>query len=168
MSDAIGDRKRTLRRRMRRVRLALDGRTERSVAIWAHVRAQPSVREAEAVMVYAAVPGEPDAAGFVVWCRRAGKRVVVPESDPTAPMPAEPRSLDVVVVPGLAFTAAGDRLGQGGGWYDRFLVEVAASCTTIGVGFAAQLVDELPVGDHDVRLDVVITEDGPVRPPGGG
>lgn len=91
---------------------------------------------------------------------------MVPEADPSAPMPADPRSLDVVIVPGLAFTRAGDRLGQGGGWYDRFLGEVGDGCTTIGVGFAIQVLDELPVVEHDVRLGVVVTEAGRVTPAG--
>jgi 5-formyltetrahydrofolate cyclo-ligase len=66
----------------------------------------------------------------------------------------------VAIVPGLAFTAAGDRLGQGGGWYDRVLADVRDDCTVIGVGFGVQVVDELPVEAHDRRLDLVVTEHG--------
>lgn len=164
MSDAIGDRKRALRKWMRQLRLSVDDPTERSVAIWSHVRDEPAVRAARSVMAFASVPGEPDSAPFLGWCVGLGKHVVVPEADPTAAMPADPRSLDAVIVPGLAFTRAGDRLGQGGGWYDHFLCEVGETCTTIGVGFGVQLVADLPVADHDVRLDVVITEDGRVTP----
>jgi 5-formyltetrahydrofolate cyclo-ligase len=80
--------------------------------------------------------------------------VHLPEDEP----PPDPRSIDVVIVPGTAFTAAGDRLGQGGGWYDRFLARVRPDCVTIGVGFAPQLVSELPVEDHDIRLDLVVTD----------
>jgi 5-formyltetrahydrofolate cyclo-ligase len=66
----------------------------------------------------------------------------------------------VVIVPGLAFTVRGDRLGQGGGWYDRFLIGTRSECTTIGVGFDLQLVERLPVEPHDVPLDAVVTESG--------
>ncbi len=162
MSDTIGDRKQALRRRMRQLRTSVDDRTERSIAIWSHVRVEPAVRAARSVMVFASVPGEPDSGPFLEWCRGLGKHVVVPEPEPTAAVPADPRSLDVVIVPGLAFTRDGHRLGQGGGWYDRFLADV--SCTTIGVGFAVQLVEDLPVADHDIRLDIVITEDGRMSP----
>ena len=62
----------------------------------------------------------------------------------------EPGSIDLVLVPGLAFTVDGGRLGQGGGHYDRFLAECRAPA--IGVCFAEQLVDELPLRAHDVRL----------------
>jgi 5-formyltetrahydrofolate cyclo-ligase len=166
MSDTIGDRKRELRRRMRQLRLSVEDSSERSIALWSHVRVEPAVRAARSVMAFASVPGEPDSTSFIDWCVGLGKHVVVPEADPSSPMPADPRSLDVVIVPGLAFTRAGDRLGQGGGWYDRFLGEVRDGCTTIGVGFAVQVVDELPVEEHDVRLGVVVTEDGRVTPVG--
>jgi 5-formyltetrahydrofolate cyclo-ligase len=82
--------------------------------------------------------------------------VVLPEDDP----PPDPGAVEVVIVPGTAFTAAGDRLGQGGGWYDRFLPRLRVGATTIGVCFAPQLVAELPVESHDVQLDLVITDDG--------
>ena len=64
---------------------------------------------------------------------------------------------------GLAFTAAGDRLGQGGGWYDRFLSACAADCAAIGVCFAEQVVDSLPVEVHDVTMDHVVTDRGVLR-----
>ena len=85
-----------------------------------------------------------------------GKTVALPEDDP----PPDPATVDVVIVPGLAFTVAGDRLGQGGGWYDRFLPRTRPGCTTIGVGFEPQLVESIPTEPHDVRLDVVITDAG--------
>ena len=61
----------------------------------------------------------------------------------------------------VAFTAGGDRLGQGGGWYDRFLPHVRSNCTTIGVCFEPQLVDMLPLEPHDVRLDHVVSDRRP-------
>ncbi len=107
-------------------------------------------------MVFDSIPGEPSTAPFIEWCRSEAKTVVLPEDDP----PPDPQTVDVVIVPGIAFTAAGDRLGQGGGWYDRFLLRVRPDCVTIGVGFEPQLVDRLPVEPHDVRLDLVVTDAG--------
>ena len=167
MSDAIGDRKRELRRRMREMRASITDPAERSIAIWSHVREEPAVRAARSIMAFTSVPGEPDATAFIDWCVGLGKHVVVPEPRPDAPVPADPRTLDVVIVPGLAFTPEGDRLGQGGGWYDRFLNEVGDGCATIGVGYSEQLVGELPVDDDDARLDVVITDHGRATPPSG-
>ena len=59
------------------------------------------------------------------------------------------------IVPGLAFTLAGDRLGYGRAYYDMFLPTVPAP--SVGVCFADQLVDEMPVESHDVRVDMVVT-----------
>lgn len=157
--DPERDPKREMRDRMRAMRRALDDRAERSERIWRHVRALPAIRDARAVMVFDDVPGEPITGPFVAWCRSQGKSVAVPEDEP----PPDPALLDVVIVPGIAFTRRGDRLGQGGGWYDRFLSEVRPECATVGVGFAPQVVDELPVEPHDVRVDLVVTEDGPMR-----
>ena len=64
-----------------------------------------------------------------------------------------------VLCPGIAFTKSGDRLGRGGGYYDRFLA--SSDCMLkIGVGHSCQLVEKLPVDDHDVKLDAVVTENG--------
>jgi 5-formyltetrahydrofolate cyclo-ligase len=147
--------KAALRRSMRDQRRALPDRHERSTAIWQHVRAMPAVAAAGRVMAFVSVPGEPETASFVEWCRSNDKEVATPADgvDPSWP--------DVVIVPGVAFTARGDRLGQGGGWYDRFLAATRAECTTIGVGFDLQLVERLPVERHDVVLDHVVTESGP-------
>ncbi len=68
--------------------------------------------------------------------------------------------LDLVVVPGLAFDAAGRRLGQGHGYYDRFLLGLGGKGVTVGLAFSWQMVPEVPVEAWDVPVDVVITEDG--------
>ncbi|MCP5469521.1 MAG: hypothetical protein H7A36_03340 [Chlamydiales bacterium] len=59
-------------------------------------------------------------------------------------------SPQLILVPGLAFSPSGHRLGYGGGYYDRLLATLF--CETIGVGFKEQLVEELPVEPHDVPL----------------
>lgn len=159
---APGDEKRVLRASMRAARRAVDRQPERSALICDELRRSPAVRAARVVMVYEAVPGEPDLAAFITWCREAGKRVVVPDPTPTAAAPADLDSIDVAVVPGVAFTPHGRRLGQGGGWYDRVLVRLAPGATTIGVCFAPQLLDDLPTEEHDVVLDSVVTD--PVTP----
>ena len=65
----------------------------------------------------------------------------------------------VWIVPGLAFTRAGARLGYGGGWYDRLLAAADPSAVLLGVAYPFQLVEELPSEPHDIRLtDVVVAE----------
>lgn len=148
---------------MRTIRRLVDRQPERSASIVAQLQRSPAVIAARVVMVYAAVPGEPDVGEFAAWCRAAGKRVIVPDPTPTAAEPDALAEVDVAVVPGLAFTADGRRLGQGGGWYDRVLAQLGPTATTIGVCFAPQLLDDLPTEEHDVVLDELVT-DGPSEP----
>jgi 5-formyltetrahydrofolate cyclo-ligase len=152
--DALASTKSAMRRTMREQRRALPDRQQRSLAIWEHVRSIAAVLSASRLMVFETIAGEPDTAPFLDWCRSAGKQVAVPNDD------VDPHWPDVVIVPGLAFTTGGDRLGQGGGWYDRFLSGARADCTTIGVAFDVQVVERLPVEPHDVPLDHVVTESG--------
>jgi len=65
----------------------------------------------------------------------------------------------VWIVPGLAFTRTGARLGYGGGWYDRLLAGADPSAVLLGVAYPFQMVEELPSELHDIRLtDVVVAE----------
>lgn len=66
---------------------------------------------------------------------------------------------DMLLIPLLAFDAAGGRLGYGGGFYDRTLAALPNG-GRIGCAFAAQQVDAVPVGPYDVRLDAIATENG--------
>jgi 5-formyltetrahydrofolate cyclo-ligase len=65
---------------------------------------------------------------------------------------------DLVIVPGLAFTREGARLGRGGGHYDRMLD--GAEATSLGVAFDIQVVGELPMEPHDRCVDLVVTPSG--------
>ena len=144
--------KAVLRRSMRALRRGLEDRELRSGRLWERVEALPAVVGARRVLVFTTIVGEPDTVPFLAWCADRGKRTAVPEAEVDVTWP------DAVIVPGLAFTRAGDRLGQGGGWYDRFLAGVDPSCATVGVAFAPQIVDDLPTEPHDVRLDFVVTD----------
>jgi 5-formyltetrahydrofolate cyclo-ligase len=72
----------------------------------------------------------------------------------------------VLIVPLLAFDRRGYRLGYGGGFYDRTLKSLRATgpVTAIGFGFAAQEVAEVPTGDTDQLLDLIVTEHGVLTP----
>lgn len=141
-----------LRSEMRQMRRELANRRPRSEQLWHRVMSLNEVAEADAILLFATIPGEPEVAPFRDWCEATGKKTAVPEDglDPAWP--------DVVIVPGLAFTVDGDRLGQGGGWYDRYLTQVRPACTTVGVGFAEQMLSTLPTEPHDISLDYVITD----------
>lgn len=71
-----------------------------------------------------------------------------------------PAEISAIIVPGLAFTKHGQRLGRGGGYYDRYLASLPPATHKIGVCFSLQIVDSLPIEPHDQKMDLVITEDG--------
>lgn len=64
--------------------------------------------------------------------------------------------IDAVVVPGLAFSVDGARMGRGKGYYDKYLSQSDFSALKIGVCYREQLVPHIPTEPHDVSMDVVI------------
>ena len=71
----------------------------------------------------------------------------------------KPSDVEVWIVPGLAFTKDGKRLGYGGGWYDRFLASAPKGAVKIGVAYSFQIVDDLPAEPHDIQLTDVVKGD---------
>lgn len=71
-------------------------------------------------------------------------------------MLVQPSEVDLILVPGVAFTAGGLRCGRGGGFYDRLLANLPASACKVGVCFAEQVVEEVPMEAHDFPVDTVI------------
>lgn len=65
-------------------------------------------------------------------------------------------NIELIIVPAVAYDRAGNRVGRGKGYYDRLLSRTPA--TKIGVGYDFQLVDEIDAEQHDVRMDIVITQ----------
>ncbi len=68
--------------------------------------------------------------------------------------------IELAVIPGLAFSTRGERLGQGGGYYDRLLAAPEWHAHTIGVCYESQFYNKLPVERHDQGVGMVLTEDG--------
>jgi len=154
----------------------VDDHLMRSVQLWAKVAELPEYRRASSVMAFVGFSGEPDTDPLFARLTVEGKRLLLPRveatgivatdgdwprvpskfgvQEPTGPA-VDLGEIDFVIVPGLAFTVAGDRLGHGQGYYDRFLPTVSAP--TAGVCFSDQLVDEMPLSAHDVRVDTVIS-----------
>jgi 5-formyltetrahydrofolate cyclo-ligase len=166
---AIDDAKRVLRALMRQVRaiIAADepDRWRRSgeicTGVIGSIESQFSDLGSVHALLYDPLAGEPDLTALASWCAANHVDTYVPEVDGDSlrlmPGDADPALLDVVVVPGLAFTPDGRRLGQGGGHFDRFLPRLRADCVRIGVAFEEQLVADLPISPHDIAVDVVIT-----------
>ncbi|MFN3596548.1 MAG: 5-formyltetrahydrofolate cyclo-ligase [Rubricoccaceae bacterium] len=182
-----------LRARLAAARLAVPpgARAAAHAAIVRHVLRLHALRRARLVHVFWPLlgRGEVDTRPLIAALRARGVGVVLPVVRPGGmlghrlfegearlvpgpwgllePSPGAPEvraaDLDVVLVPGLAFSRDGHRLGYGGGFYDRFLPQTPAQ--RIGLVMAYALVDALPHAPHDVPVGVIVTEHGPVRVP---
>lgn len=71
--------------------------------------------------------------------------------------------VDVVVVPGVAFDMSGQRIGYGGGYYDRLLPRLREDCLLVGFAYDEQVADALPTAEHDVRMDTIVTPSRVIR-----
>jgi len=137
---------------------------------------------AGAIAAYISVGAEPETNGLVFALWKRGSYVLLPVlqddsdldwasyegPDSLAPGPfglLEPtelrrgpdaiRSADLVIVPALAADRDGNRLGRGGGCYDRALARVGASVPTVALLYDHELLDEVPAGQHDQRIRAV-------------
>lgn len=78
-------------------------------------------------------------------------------SEPQGESLCRAEEIDLMIVPGVAFTASGDRLGRGKGYYDKYLSREGFRAYCVGVCYAHQLVGQLPVEPHDRRMDMVVS-----------
>ena len=155
--------------------------TSASVSVAERISAMPEYASASTVMVYNALPGELSLQPLLRHPASAGKTFVYPvclnrtnmaamfprgwrraafgilEPDPALSGVIPPRSIDLVICPGVAFDDAGTRLGMGGGYYDRFLPE-CANALIIMAAFEKQHSPCLPRGEHDIPMDRIVTE----------
>ena len=134
------------------------------LAIGSEIDVLPAICKLEACNLNAVLPvvvreGEP-----LIFRRWA--RDVKLEAGPLRtrhPAKSSPEMMpDLLIIPLLAFDAEGYRIGWGGGFYDRTLFKLREekSVIAIGAAFSSQQVDKIPRGDHDARLDCVVTETG--------
>jgi 5-formyltetrahydrofolate cyclo-ligase len=176
-----------------RRRLPPELRAEASRAIAARVAALPAFAAAATVASYPALGAEVDAAPLAAAALAAGKRIAWPRMVPgriglafascapeeLVPGPQGTRqpppgaaevpvaSLDLVLVPGVAFDAEGHRLGRGGGYYDSALASLEGRALRIGLAFDCQIVPAVPLEPHDARVDLVATESRLLGPRAG-
>lgn len=176
-----------LRRQFRARRRALppDQRVTADKAIASHLRSLPAFQRAVTVLSYVSIPeDEAGTRDLLGQLAEEGRFVLVPRSLPGGelswhrfdglgrlvtgrhgilePAPGSTAftswpSPAVVLTPGAAFTPKGERLGQGGGYYDRFLAEFSG--LSIGLAYSCQIAPSLPQSGHDRPVDYVVTEE---------
>jgi 5-formyltetrahydrofolate cyclo-ligase len=135
-------------------------------------------RSANIIGAYYATRSEVRTSLIVVQAKKLKKKVALPRTEGDVikfyemtdklavgrfeimePLPVSPVSeIDLLVVPGVAFDRKGYRVGYGKGYYDRFLSKSRAF--SIGLAYDLQIVDTLPHGAHDQKLDALATESG--------
>lgn len=88
----------------------------------------------------------------------------IPEPAQTAgKIPADLNDTDLVIIPGAGFDAAGNRIGYGGGYYDRLLAELKGNVPVVAPAYEEQIVDSIPAEPHDVRVSVIVTDRRVIR-----
>jgi len=192
MASAIAEEKKALRQQVRKEIAALSPHELEAAddAMFAHFLALPQVQQAGTIFAFLGIPGrEPETERLLRTLCEQGKRVCLPRMlpghlmelplyDPAAPMkevafgirepdesaPLVPKeTVDLVLVPAVCYDKQGYRLGFGGGYYDRWLEHFTGF--RVGLCRKAILQDKVPTEAHDSRVDLLITEDGPVPLP---
>ena len=178
-------RKTSIRKDMLSRRRHLAAETSMTWSLQAQERflALPDFAAVRCIALYSPILNEVFTEKIFLEARRRGKQVVYPrvrkdalefvavadhrDLEPAAFGVLEPRSsgeaaparIDLLAVPGVAFDHFGHRLGYGKGFYDRALRALSPRALFVGLAFEMQLVEALPAEGHDVRLDLLVTEE---------
>jgi 5-formyltetrahydrofolate cyclo-ligase len=178
------DKKEMRARMLSSLRTHFSERRERSRHLCAAVQSLAEWSGAHTVALFASLPTEPDVKALLTSALASGKRVALPRivgrdlewiqiegeqdcgsspafaqlQEPTGTQRIERSELSVILVPGLAFGREGERLGRGGGFYDRALALLGPSVHRIGVCYRFQVCTDVPQEPHDERVHRVITD----------
>lgn len=169
-----------LRRQVRSLKAATTAAELQSLsaAVVARLRQTAAWQQAHTILLYHSLPDEVDTRSLIVEAAREHtvvlpvvvgddlilRRYVSPAAmavgafsiaEPTGDAFTDYDSIDLAVVPGMAFTPDGCRLGRGRGYYDRLLPRLRRA-TKIGLCWPFQLIDAMPTDAHDVRMDIVV------------
>lgn len=172
------------RRRAREIRGALTGEYMKraSTQITEKVLGSREFAICERLFIYVSTAGEPDTEEIIRTALKAGKRVFVPRCtgpgtmeaveiadfdedlapgtmgilEPKNGRRADPREIDLAIIPCVAAAKDGVRIGHGAGYYDRYLAETG--CYKTVLCFSELIMEELPAEKYDIKADRVITD----------
>ena len=176
-----------LRRELQNCLLSItsEKRSEKSRKACQNLVSIPQFQSASTVMMFLSLPHEVDTSEAILNAWQLGKTVAVPKvswqqrhmiavqinsletgisteasglQNPIAGVPVAFEEIDLVVTPGLGFDKKGNRLGRGGSYYDRFFANTELKASRCGLAFAEQLIEKIPVAEHDEPVDIVVTE----------
>ncbi len=171
-----------LRSRIRQMNrsIGVSERTEEALNIFSTIELDDKFVNSHSIALYLSLPDEVFTHNIVERWYGMGKRIYLPRVkgdllefvkyqpdslaqgtfgifEPTNDSVVSPFQIELMIVPGVAFCSDGRRLGRGRGYYDKYLSQPDFRGYTIGVGYAHQLVADIPCEPHDVRLSKVIT-----------
>lgn len=162
----------------------------KSSSIARKMMTMPEFKHAGVIMVFLSLPHEVDTASIILHAWQQGTMVAVPKisweqrhmipvqinsletgfstdgyglKNPVTGVPVPLEDIDIVVTPGLCFDKKGNRLGRGGGYFDRFFANESLRALKCGVCFSSQLIEEVPTDDTDISIDCLVTEDEILR-----
>jgi 5-formyltetrahydrofolate cyclo-ligase len=177
-----------LRRELQNCLLSITSqqRSEKSRKACRNLVSIPQFQNASTVMMFLSLPHEVDTSESILHAWQLGKTVTVPKvswqqrhmiavqihsletgisteasglKNPTSGVPMAFDEIDLVVTPALGFDRKGNRLGRGGAYYDRFFANTKLKASRCGFGFTEQLVETIPVAEHDEPVDILVTDE---------
>ena len=158
---------------------------ELSQTITEHLLRTNEFQSALCVAIYLAIKGEVQTTGIIEAALKQNKRIVLPVindgkmefrlftgaeslsigafgiAEPRDSALIQPSQIDLFIVPGIAFDRTGNRMGRGKGYYDKYLAEICKPI--IGLCFGFQLFDSIPAESHDVKMRMIVSENGECR-----
>jgi len=176
-----------LRRKLMDCLLAIppEQRSERSRKACRNLVSTEQFQGASTIMMFLSLPHEVDTSEAILHAWQLGKAVAVPKiswqqrhmipvrinsletgfstgasglRNPISGLPVPFGEIDLVVTPSLGFDKKGNRLGRGGSYYDRFFANAELKADRCGFAFAEQLLDAIPVTEHDEPVEILITD----------
>lgn len=158
--------------------LTAQQKADKSTLILSCIASSESIKSAKTVALYASLSDEVQSFELIELLSQT-KRVVLPRvagddmdfypytpsslkvgafgiEEPQGSEPISPDEIDVIVVPGVAFTTDGKRCGRGKGYYDKYLSRSGFRAIKIGVCYTEQLAEDIPNEPHDIVMDYMI------------
>ena len=187
MMCSVGEQKHKVRQEIKNILKVYSSvqRDRQIESIGQQLETLPAYRKAKTVMFYWSISGEVGTKDLIGRAKEMNTQIALPvvmdkgemvpyeftasgdlvpgslgilQPDAQRASPVSLDKLDVVIVPGVAFSRQGKRLGRGGGYYDRFLKKLPSSVKRIGLAFTFQVFEDLPFDPlQDEKVDLVIT-----------
>jgi len=175
----------------RRDRIPLELKGIKDSSIKQRLLALPEFLSAQSVLFYASFRSEVETSGIIRESLSMGKRAILPKVDKEnhrlqlyeiksiselikgymgipEPRPSKEgimilEDIDLVVIPGAGYDYAGNRIGYGGGYYDKLLSGKKKNTPVIALAYEEQLVDAIPAEKHDVKVDMIVMDQRVIR-----